>query len=120
MTRRVMGPYIGGQSVSAKTTHAIRSPYDQSVVGEVGLGDADDLESAISGAAGAFKAWSASPTHERALVLEKLALALEAEQTELARLITLESGKPLRYAKGEVARAVSTFRLGAAEARLLG
>ena len=115
-----MGPYIGGKSASAKTTHAIRSPFDDSLVGEVGLGDAGDLEAAISGAAGAFKAWSASPTHQRALVLEKLALALEAEQAELARLITLESGKPIRYAKAEVARAVSTFRLGAAEARLLG
>src|SRR5882724_2385553 len=120
MTTRVMGPYIGGKSAGAKTTHAIRSPFDDSVVGEVGLADVGDLEAAISGAVGAFKAWSTSPTHQRALVLEKLALALEAEQVELARLITLESGKPIRYAKAEVARAVSTFRLGAAEARLLG
>jgi acyl-CoA reductase-like NAD-dependent aldehyde dehydrogenase len=120
MTTRAMGPYIGGKSVNAKTTHAIRSPYDDSIVGEVGLGDDGDLEAAIRGAVDSFKAWSRSPTHQRALVLEKLALALEAEQAELARLITLESGKPIRYAKGEVARAISTFRLGAAEARLLG
>jgi len=119
MTTRVMGPYIGGKSASIKTPFAIRNPYDASVVGEVGLGDAGDLEAAISGAAGAFKAWSRSPTHQRALVLEKLALLVEAEQAELARLITLESGKPIRYAKAEVARAVSTFRLGAAEARVL-
>jgi len=120
MTAGATGPYIGGKRRDAKTNVAIRNPYDATLVGEVGLGDASDLELAISGAAGAFKAWSRSSTHERALVLEKLALAVEAEQTELANLISRESGKPIRYAKGEVARAVSTFRLGAAEARMLG
>jgi acyl-CoA reductase-like NAD-dependent aldehyde dehydrogenase len=120
MTTQVKGPYIGGKRRHEKATHEIRNPYDSSVVGEVGLGDDSDLEAAISGAAAAFKAWSRSATHERALVLERLALAIEAEQGELARLITLESGKPIRYSKAEVTRAVSTFRLGAAEARLLG
>lgn len=120
MTTRAIGPYIGGTCRDNATPVTIRNPYDMSVVGEVGLADADDLEQAISGAAAAFKAWSRSATHERALVLEKLALAIEAEQAELARLICCESGKPIRYARAEVARAVSTFRLGAAEARVLG
>lgn len=119
MTPRVMGPYIGGKHGSA-APRDVRNPYDGSVVGKVGLGDASHLEAAISGAASAFKAWSRSPTHERALVLERLALAIEAEQQPFAELITRESGKPIRYAKAEVARAVSTFRLGAAEARVLG
>ncbi|HYQ17470.1 MAG TPA: aldehyde dehydrogenase family protein, partial [Polyangiaceae bacterium] len=120
MTTRLMNPYIGGQSVSASTLHDIRSPYDASLVGQVGLADERLLEAAISGAAAAFKSWSRSPTHERALVLERLAISIEAAHDELARLITLESGKPLRYSKAEVARAVSTFRLGAAEARVFG
>jgi acyl-CoA reductase-like NAD-dependent aldehyde dehydrogenase len=120
MTTRATGPFIGGKQRDAKTRVAIRNPYDMSIVGEVGLGDADDLEAAIAGAAVAFKTWSRSTTHERALTLEKLALSIEAEQAELARLICCESGKPIRYARAEVARAVSTFRLGAAEARMLG
>lgn len=117
MSPRVDYPYIGAQAVSTDTKHEIRSPYDGSLVGEVGLADAALLERSIAGASAAFKAWSRSATHERALVLEKLALALEAQQAELATLITRESGKPIRYAKAEVARAISTFRLGAAEAR---
>src|SRR6478609_804857 len=120
MTTRLMNPYIGGTSVSASAQHDIRSPYDGSLVGQVGLADEQQLEAAISGATAAFKAWSRSPTHERAQVLEKLASSIEAEQDDLARLITLESGKPLRYAQAEVTRAVSTFRLGAAEARVFG
>jgi acyl-CoA reductase-like NAD-dependent aldehyde dehydrogenase len=120
MTTSRQGPYIGAQHREARVVHTIRNPYDTSVVGEVGLGDASDLDAAISGATGAFKAWSRSPTHVRALVLERLALAIEAEADALGRLIACESGKPIRYAKAEVARAVSTFRLGAAEARLWG
>ena len=120
MMTRTTGPYIGGKSCETKATHSVRNPYDGSVVGELGQADAGDLELAIEGAAAAFKSWSRSATHERALVLEKLALLIEAEQSELGRLISCESGKPIRYANAEVARAVSTFRLGAAEARVLG
>jgi acyl-CoA reductase-like NAD-dependent aldehyde dehydrogenase len=120
MTTRMTGPYIGGKSRETKATHSIRNPYDGSVVGEVGQANASDLELAIAGAAAAFKTWSRRATHERALVLERLAQLIEAEQSELARLISCESGKPIRYAQAEVARAVSTFRLGAAEARVLG
>lgn len=120
MTTRVMGPYIGGRAVKAATSHEIRNPFNATLVGEVGLGDESLLEDAIAGAAASFKAWSRSPTHVRAHVLEQLANAVETEATQLAELITLESGKPIRYSQGEVARAITTFRLGAAEARLLG
>jgi len=119
MTTRVMGPYIGGKH-ETKETREVRSPHDGTVVGSVGIGTENDLEAAIAGASLAFDTWSRSPTHERALVLERLALAIEAEKDELAELITKESGKPLRYARAEVARGASTFRLGAAEARVLG
>jgi aldehyde dehydrogenase (NAD+) len=119
-TARRTGPYIGGHSNEAASFHTVRSPYDGAAAGEVGLASAEDLERAVAGAAKAFRAWSRSPTHERALVLERLALAIDREAEELARLITHESGKPIRYARAEVARAASTFRLGAAEARRLG
>lgn len=119
MKTRVMGPYIGGRHEDADARE-VHSPYDASLVGAVGVGTESHLEAAIAGAAQAFAAWSQSPTHERALVLERLALAIESEQAELAELISRESGKPIRYARAEVARAVSTFRIGAAEARVLG
>lgn len=120
MTPRKVGPYVGGQTRSASSYDTVKSPYDGSVVGEVGLGGAQDLEQAIAGASAAFRDWSRSPTHERALVLERLALAIDREQGELSTLISRESGKPIRYSQAEVARAATTFRLGAAEARALG
>lgn len=115
-----LGPYVGGENRSADRYSAIHSPFDGALVGEVGLGSTSDLERAIAGAASAFRDWSQSPAHQRALVLENIARAIDAEQVDLARLIALESGKPIRYAKAEVARGASTFRLGAAEARRLG
>jgi acyl-CoA reductase-like NAD-dependent aldehyde dehydrogenase len=115
-----IGPYVGGKPRSTRASSAIKSPFDGSVVGVVGLGDASDLEAAISGAAATFKSWSTSATHTRAGVLEKLSQLVAAEREALALLITRESGKPIRYSKAEVARAISTFRLGAAEAQRLG
>lgn len=120
MTTRKIGPYIGGRDHGSGAYQPVKSPYDGALIGEVGLASAAELERSIAGAQAAFKAWSRSATHTRALVLERLAIAIEREGDELARLITLESGKPIRYARAEVARAASTFRLGAAEARLLG
>jgi acyl-CoA reductase-like NAD-dependent aldehyde dehydrogenase len=120
MTTPLQNPYIGGKSVAATTRHPVRSPYDGALVGEVGLADDALLERSLSGARAAFKSWSRSPTHERAGVLERLARLVEAERDELALLIARESGKPLRYAKAEVARAITTFQLGAAEARVFG
>jgi acyl-CoA reductase-like NAD-dependent aldehyde dehydrogenase len=114
-----VGPYIGGKSCNAAQHTAIKSPFDGAVVGHVGLGSEQDLERAIAGVTAAFDRWSKSPTHERSLVLERIAQAIDRESDALARLITLESGKPIRYSRAEVARAAATFRIGAAEARLL-
>ncbi len=114
------GPYLGGESRAVATMADITSPFDGRLVGRVGLGDERDLEDAICGAVDCFRSWSTSPTHERALVLERIAQAIDREHEALAQLIALESGKPIRYARAEVARGAATFRLGAAEARVLG
>jgi acyl-CoA reductase-like NAD-dependent aldehyde dehydrogenase len=120
MTTRALGPYIGGRQRDTELSHTIRNPFDGSVVGEVGLATGELLELSIAGAAATFRGWSRAATHERALVLDKLAQAIEREAAALASLISRESGKPIRYSRAEVARAVSTVRLGAAEARTLG
>jgi acyl-CoA reductase-like NAD-dependent aldehyde dehydrogenase len=120
MTTRKIGPYIGGCSSDAQQYASVKNPFDGALIAEIGLGTTRDLERAIAGAAAAFKAWSRSPTHERALLLERLAIAIDREHDALSTLIATESGKPVRYARAEVSRAASTFRLAAAEARTLG
>ena len=97
----------------------IKSPFDDSPVAEVSLGAAADFELAISAADSAFAKMRSLPTHRRAAILEGTARALGEKSDSIARLIALESGKPIRYAKAEVARAISTFKLGADVARTL-
>jgi acyl-CoA reductase-like NAD-dependent aldehyde dehydrogenase len=111
---------IGGELRRGATTETIRSPYDGAVAGEVAVGGARDVDDAIAAATSAFAHTRYMPAHAKAAVLTTAARAIEARADELAVLMTKESGKPIRYSRGEVARAVVTFTLGAEEAKRLG
>lgn len=107
---------IGAELRQAGEVETIRSPYDGEAVGEVRVGGDRDMDDAIAAASQAFEVTRRLPTHRRIDVLRRTAAALGERADELATLMTRESGKPIRYSRGEVARAVITFRLGAAEA----
>jgi acyl-CoA reductase-like NAD-dependent aldehyde dehydrogenase len=62
----------------------------------------------------------ALPTHRRAAILEGVARRLDGRKDEIAMLMARESGKPIRYCRGDVARGVVTFTLAAGEARRFG
>ena len=106
--RRVDGPPV-----------EIRSPYDGQVVGTVAQASAADMEAAIGLAHETFAQTRRAPVHERAAVLTRTARLLEREADGLAELMARESGKPIRFCRGEVARAVVTFDLGSAVIRTL-
>ena len=107
---------IGGTLRESNDVDTITSPFDGEVVGEVFVGTDADMDDAIGAATEAFEITRRMPTHERVAILEGAATRLEQRADEFATLITHESGKPIRYSRGEVQRAVLTFRLGAAEA----
>ena len=60
---------------------------------------------------------AALPAHVRAAALDHVSRRLAERADEVARLITAENGKPIKWARGEVSRAISTFRWAAEEAR---
>ena len=68
------------------------------------------LDRAVAAAKAAFPAWSRTPICERKAALLKIANIIEANATELARLLTQEQGKPLGDATGEVYGAAAFFR----------
>jgi succinate-semialdehyde dehydrogenase/glutarate-semialdehyde dehydrogenase len=114
---------IGGQWLSA-AGGAVMDVYDPAtaeVLTRVADGDVEDGLAAVDAAAQAGPAWAATPPRQRAEVLRR-AFTLMTERAEaLARLITLENGKALRDARGEVAYAAEFFRWYAEEAvRALG
>jgi acyl-CoA reductase-like NAD-dependent aldehyde dehydrogenase len=99
----------------------VLSPYDGSVVGEALRPAPEVIEMAVAGAAAAFPRMKRMATGERAGILRRASALIGEHGKELARLIALESGKPVRYAAGEAARAVHTFSEAAEESsRLYG
>ncbi len=111
---------IGGELRAGRETALVNSPFDGERVGEVAVGSPADMDDAIASAHGAIGVMRALPTHRRAAILEGVARRLGERKDELATLMARESGKPIRYCRGEVARAVLTFTLAAGEARRLG
>jgi succinate-semialdehyde dehydrogenase/glutarate-semialdehyde dehydrogenase len=76
-----------------------------------------ETERAIAGAAAALPAWRARTARERAQVLRRWADLMLVHQDDLARLMTLEQGKPLAEARGEIAYAASFIEWFAEEAK---
>jgi glyceraldehyde-3-phosphate dehydrogenase (NADP+) len=110
---------IGGRSVGAGPEIEVTNPFDGAVIGTVPSATPEDLEDALATAVRGAEIMRDFPRVERAAVLARASEGLEARSDDLARTIACESGKTLREASGEVARAVQTFRVSAEEARRL-
>jgi len=78
---------------------------------------ADEVELALAAAWDARTATAALPPFRRAEILDALAVGVEAHAEQLAQAILHEVGKPITFARGEVARCVITLRFAAGEAR---
>ncbi len=104
---------VAGQPVTPTQTLAIRSPYDGSVTGTVGLAGRADTEAAVRAAVGHRSTLS---RFQRAEILDKTRAALEARREEFARLITGEAGLALRETRYEVGRTLDVLRFAAIEA----
>ncbi|HUP33572.1 MAG TPA: aldehyde dehydrogenase family protein [Gaiellaceae bacterium] len=95
----------------------VRSPYSGDVVGRVAKAGADEARRAVDAAEAAMR--EPLPAYERAAILDRVAALLETRREDAAQLISAEAGKPLKAARVEAARAVSTFTFAAVEARKL-
>ena len=109
---------IGGIAVDTGAVAVVHNPYDATALAEVGVASERDMEHAIASVVRGFEATRRLATHQRATLLDAISRGVQKRATELSELITRESGKPIRYARAEVARAVTTLALGAAEARV--
>ena len=108
---------IGGKWVETGEWMEVRSPYDDSLVGRVARGGAAETGQALDAAEIAMR--EPLPAHVRASILDRVAHLLDERSDEAARTICAEAGKPLKAARVEVSRAVSTFTMAAVEARTL-
>ena len=95
----------------------VRSPYSGEVVGRVAKAGAAETRRALDAAERALA--SPLPAHERAAILDRVAELLREHHEEMARTICAEAAKPIRTARVEASRAVSTYTFAAVEARKL-
>lgn len=113
MTTREGKPFIAGAFRDGSGELVVHNPYNAERVGVVQLADARLVELAIEAGDAAAPALARRPAHERSALCHLVADGIRARAAELAELICLEAGKPMKAARGEVARAEQTFRFAA-------
>jgi acyl-CoA reductase-like NAD-dependent aldehyde dehydrogenase len=108
---------IDGEWIETGEWLDVRSPYSGEVVGRVAKGGAAEARRAVDAAARALE--SPLPAHKRAEILVKVAGLIGRRHEEVARTICEEAGKPIKTARVEASRAMSTYTFAAVEARKL-
>ena len=116
---RVNRHWIGGVWRESAASFERVSPSHGVVVSRSALGGAAEVDAAVAAARAAFAGWSRASGKTRAAVLLKVADLIEARAEPMARIETLETGKPIAQARGEVTGAADLWRYAASLARTL-
>jgi succinate-semialdehyde dehydrogenase/glutarate-semialdehyde dehydrogenase len=110
--------FIGGEWREANSGDRfdVLDPADQSVIASVADAGVSDAVDALDAAVAAQSAWAATPARQRGEILRKAFEAITAQADDFAQLISLEMGKTLAEARGEVAYGAEFFRWFSEEA----
>src|SRR5258708_14744608 len=109
--------WLAGKAATGDSEITVTNPYDGSVVGAAAVPTPDQVEQAVAAAHAVAAEAAGLPLHVRAEALAHVSRRIAERAEEIARLVTADNGKPLLWARAEVGRAVSVFRLAAEEAR---
>ncbi len=101
---------IDGKMVDGDQTMAVLNPATEEVLAQCPRASKAQLDKAVAAAKAAFPAWSAMPIEDRRKLVLKMADVIEANSSDLARLLTSEQGKPLADATFEVMGMAGFFR----------
>ena len=113
-----LGLYIDGQWLSGegRRTTEVYDPATGAVLGELPLATKDDLDRALAAAQAGFEAWRVTPPEQRFPIMIKAAALLRERAEGIARVVTMEEGKPFAEAKGEVLAGASMLEFHGGEA----
>jgi succinate-semialdehyde dehydrogenase/glutarate-semialdehyde dehydrogenase len=109
--------YLNGELRQVGQSQPVINPATGEAFATMSLGSRALAAQAIQDAASAFQGWRQMPGKSRGELLHKIAAELQVRRDELARLITLENGKPLTQSQGEISMAVEYLRWFGEEAR---
>ena len=111
--------YVDGKWTDADSgkTFNVKDPATGEIVGNVPDGGVEETRRAVEAAHKAFRGWASTPAKQRGETLRKIQQLMQERIDEIASLVTLENGKPIAEAKGEVAFSMGYFGWFAEEAR---
>ncbi|MCT4354098.1 aldehyde dehydrogenase family protein [Streptomyces sp. Je 1-79] len=109
--------WLAGREATGEATFDVTNSFDGRLVGKVSVPTEAQVEEAVAAAHAVVDEFAATPAHVRAAALDHVSKRLAERTEEIAQVISAENGKPVKWARGEVGRAVSVFRFAAEEAR---
>ncbi|MDX9696684.1 MAG: aldehyde dehydrogenase family protein [Bacteroidales bacterium] len=111
--------YAGGNFCTTDLSHKVFNPYDKSLVGETYIAGKKELENSIDKALKIKNELRDLPLHKRYSILMQIAEGIKNRRNNMATILASEAGKPIRYAMGEVDRAIQVFIIAAEESKRL-
>ncbi|CAN5192551.1 aldehyde dehydrogenase family protein [soil metagenome] len=111
--------YCAGKFIETNDILEVRNPYSGEIFAHTFLAGAIELEKAIAAAENVRKEMKEMPSFKKYIILNEISLAITQDRKRLALLLCEESGKPIRYALGEIDRAAQTFLIAAEESKRL-
>ncbi|MDM8348151.1 CoA-acylating methylmalonate-semialdehyde dehydrogenase [Pseudomonas sp. sp1636] len=110
---------INGEHISSERTADVYNPSTGEVIHRVALADCATVQQAIDAAQAAYPAWRKTPAAKRAQIMFRFKQLLEANEARIAQLISLEHGKTLEDAAGELKRGIENVEFACAAPEIL-
>jgi acyl-CoA reductase-like NAD-dependent aldehyde dehydrogenase len=111
--------YAGGNFCKTNSVLEVKNPYDNTVVGSTYIAGKQELELSIEKAQQIKTQLRDLPSHKRYSILMNIAEGIRSKRIHLANVLAAEAGKPLKYAMGEIDRAIQVFIVAAEESKRL-
>jgi len=105
------------RAASDKATKPIEDPATEEVLGTIAVATSADIDDALAAAKDGFSVWRKIGTWDRAAKIRKVADLMRERQADIARLMSMETGKPLAEAMGETGAAADQFEWYAEETK---
>jgi alpha-ketoglutaric semialdehyde dehydrogenase len=115
--------YIAGQwgEAASGDTFPTHNPATEAIIGHAAKSSAVDVDAAVRAAGEAYKSWRLTPAPRRGEILYRVAQIITERKEDLSRLMTMEMGKVISEARGDVQEAIDmAYYMGGEGRRMLG
>lgn len=116
---KTFGAYVGGFFKTSNEKIVVKSPFNNDVIAEISLAGKNELEEAILAAQKVEDTLKNLPAFKRYSMLMDIAQRMKEQRDMLSKTLCQEAAKPIKFAYGEVDRAIQTFIVAAEESKRL-